>query len=86
MKALLEDPARPWKKGALIGGRDGRYSIRTERWRYTEYGDPEKAELFDCQIDPGEYTNLATDPKCAEMVVQLSKLLHGGPKACLPER
>jgi uncharacterized sulfatase len=42
MKPLLQNPARPWKKGAITmtGGGQNR-SIRTERWRYWEYGQRE---------------------------------------------
>jgi len=85
MKPLLENPDRPWKKGAIIGGRRGSLSIRTERYRYTEYGGPDRAELFDYQIDPGEYTNLVGDPKYADTLAKLRDLLHAGPKACLPD-
>jgi iduronate 2-sulfatase len=37
------------------------YSIRTERWRYTEWGTNGEhgRELYDHTSDPHEYTNLA---------------------------
>ena len=87
MKPLLEDPARAWKKGALMcGGRRGK-SIVTERWRYNEYaGRPDAAELFDHKNDPAEFHNLARDPRHGDVVAKLSALLRGGWKACLPER
>lgn len=84
MRPLLQNPTGPWKKGALIRSGADRRSIRTERWRYTEYGGPDRAELFDYEADPNEYYNLTGDPKHADVVAELSKLLHGGPEACLP--
>jgi len=85
MVPLLHDPQRPWKKGAftVTGSIRGR-TVRTERWRYTEWDSPEAAELYDHQNDPHEYNNLAKDPACADEVKELSKLLHGGWKAALP--
>ncbi|MEW6355881.1 MAG: sulfatase [Planctomycetota bacterium] len=86
MRRLLETPGAPWKKGALMhGGRKGR-SICTEKWRYNEYeGAPDQTELFDQAADPGEFANLAQDPKHTETVKELSAFLRGGWKACLPE-
>jgi uncharacterized sulfatase len=84
MVPLLRNPERPWKKGAFTSRKPGR-SIRTERWRYTEWGSPEKTELYDHQTDPKEITNLAKDPKYKTTVAELSQLLHAGWKACLPE-
>ena len=86
MKSLLEKPDRPWKKGAITSsGKTGR-GICTERFRYNEYADkPDKTELFDHQTDPEERVNVAKDSKYAETVKELSALLKGGWKACLPE-
>jgi iduronate 2-sulfatase len=53
------------------------YSLRTDRYRYTEWdGGKQGAELYDHDKDPHEYTNLAQDPKHAETVKQLSAKLH----------
>jgi len=55
------------------------YTIRTERWRYTEWGPDAKygAELYDHWNDPKEYDNLALAPSeqgtVAEMKVLLKK-------------
>ena len=84
MKPLLEDPSRPWKKGALMwGGRRGR-SIVTERWRYNDYlGKRARTQLFDHQTDPNEFKDLAKDPEQADTAKELKALLEGGWKACL---
>ncbi len=48
------------------------YSIRTERFRYTEWdGGKKGAQLFDYDADPGELRNLAADPTFANTVTQL---------------
>ena len=52
-------------------------SVRTERWRYTEWAAGKRGvELYDQQNDPKEYRNLASDPKQAETMATLKKLLH----------
>ena len=92
---LLDDPRRSWKKAAFTevargpkrGAASGEIayigiSMRTERWRYTEWDDGERGvELYDHSRDPDELRNLARDPKYAETVRHLSKMLHAGWKA-----
>ncbi len=78
-KPLLNDPNLPWKKMAftqvqrgVIAGR----SIRTERWRYTEWdGGKQGVELYDHNTDPGEYYNLARETKHALTIAKLKRLL-----------
>lgn len=50
-------------------------TVRTERWRYTEWPDG-TAELYDHQKDPFEYSNLAGRRKFAHTVAELRALLH----------
>jgi len=90
LKPLLDDPQRAWKKGAFTevtrGQKLGR-SVRTERWRYTEWdGGAEGVELYDHDADPRELKNLATDPAHAGTVGELKALLAGGWKAALPAK
>lgn len=85
MKPLLIDPEREWKKGAFTAmGLSGQLSVRTDRWRYTEWNTPDMAELYDHQSDPHEFTNLAGKPEYAETVAELHTLLQGGWRAALP--
>ncbi|MBI1354401.1 MAG: sulfatase-like hydrolase/transferase [Acidobacteria bacterium] len=53
------------------------YSIRTERWRYTEWGPRGRqgVELYDHLADPHEFTNHAEDPDYLEQVRMLSDRL-----------
>lgn len=77
---LLRNPQAPWDKPAFtqVKRKDlfGR-SIRTERWRYTEWkGGKAGIELYDHDLDPEEFNNLATDEKYKSTVIKLAKLLH----------
>ena len=79
----LNDPARPRDRGALtVVSHDnaaagqpldptkmGR-SLRTDRWRYTEWFDGSR-ELYDHDADPHEYHNLAGDADWAEKIAEL---------------
>ncbi len=76
---LLRDPAAPWDKPARSVTQRGRSfgrSVRTERWRYTEW--PGGAELYDHSADPHEQKNLAADPAHAGTLAELKKLLPPG--------
>jgi arylsulfatase A-like enzyme len=57
---------------------DSGYSIKTLRYRYSEWGvDGEAgAELYDHQTDPNELKNLAADPRQKQHVQQLSRQLR----------
>lgn len=82
---LLDDPNRPWKQAAYTQVQRGRImgrSVRTERWRYTEWDDGRAGvELYDHDHDPKEYANLAKDPKHADTVNELKRLLREGSKS-----
>ena len=90
LKPLLDDPQRAWKKGAFTqvarGDKMG-YSVRSERFRYTEWdGGAGGAELYDHDADPRETKNLAADPAHARTVEEHQALLRGGWKAALPPK
>src|SRR4029453_16067873 len=53
------------------------YSIRNERWRYTEWDDGKKGvELYDETADPVETHNLAADPNHRTIAENMQKLLR----------
>ena len=53
------------------------YSIRTEKWRYTEWdGGKRGAELYNEQNDPREEKNLAADPEHRKVVGDMQRLLR----------
>ena len=80
---LLRDPGAQWNHPALTqvlrGPATARfkgYSVRTERWRYTEWDDGKRgSELYDEDSDPNELRNLAEDPKHARVVAEMRALL-----------
>ena len=77
---LLRNPGARWDKPALSYLRRGQVlgvSVRTERYRYTEWDEGRQgAELYDHQTDPTESRNLAQDPKHAKTVAKLKPLLR----------
>jgi arylsulfatase A-like enzyme len=79
---LLHNPNGPWDQLAFsIWSEDGKTvhgtAVRTPQWRYAEYGPAAAngAMLFDVHADPMELTNLANDPKHAQVRASLSKLI-----------
>jgi uncharacterized sulfatase len=98
---LLADPSRPWKQGAFtMLARDAGYgsgapkqvvylgkSVRTERFRYTEWDQRRRGvELYDHLNDPGELNNLAAESAHDALAKELHRLLEQGWKSALPEK
>ncbi len=71
-------------------GDDGKrifgYSLRTPRWRYTEWdAGKEGHELYDHDADPKELTNLADKADQAATVAELSAQIREAVKASFPK-
>jgi iduronate 2-sulfatase len=67
------------------GNRIFGYTLRTPRWRYTEWDEGHAGrELYDHADDPRELTNLAADSAHAQTVEQLAQQLHAATKASFP--
>ena len=87
---VIEQPTRPWKTAAFSqfgGAAYGGISMRTEKYRYTEWGQngSRGVELYDYDADPDETVNIADLPENAELATHLSERLHAGWRAALPE-
>jgi uncharacterized sulfatase len=87
---LLADPAAAWEKPAITQVDRGNpnagnpanksfmgYSVRTERYRYTQWAGGDKGEqLYDYESDPKELKNLAGDGGSKEIVEKMRGLLE----------
>ena len=90
---LLDDPGSEWDgmaftqilrpgNGKPVMGR----SIRTARWRYTEWDEGQEGrELYDHNNDPGEFTNLAEDPAYEKILRELRQQLQASVSGRVPE-
>lgn len=91
LAGMLKDPSSPGRGWALTqvtrggGGNAGNpggrrffgYSLRTPRWRYTEWDEGRQGrELYDHDTDPREITNLAEQSAHAAVVTELSQQLR----------
>jgi arylsulfatase A-like enzyme len=82
---LLANPDVDWKRAVfsqfprrVAGGTTMGYSVRTSRYRYTEWKDASgSVELYDLAADPFNDLNLARQPQYREQVLELAQLLHG---------
>lgn len=79
LRPLLNNPKAKWMRPAFTQVQRAAfpgYSVRTERWRYTEWDDDAKgAELYDHDRDPRELKNLAADPKYAQPLAEMKALV-----------
>lgn len=81
LRPLLEDPKMAWGRPAFIQTLyvdvPG-YSVRTERWRYVEWGraGEQGIELYDQAFDPQEMNNLGNHSLYEDVRVQLSALVN----------
>ncbi|WP_390620881.1 sulfatase [Thalassoglobus neptunius] len=91
--SILKDPSEAGRGWALTevmrGGKQNRrygYSLRTPRWRYTEW-DSGKAgrELYDHDADPLEQTNLADQEEYQALIAKLSSQIEEAVSGTFPE-
>ena len=79
LRPLLDNPQANWDRPAYTQvqrGKTAGRSVRTERWRYTEWdGGKAGVELYDHEKDPGEYYNVAADPKNTDVVAQMKSIV-----------
>jgi arylsulfatase A-like enzyme len=95
---LLDDPNRNWKKAAFsqyprgsLKERDKMvmgYSMRTERFRYTEWKHLRSRkilarELYDHKRDPQENVNVIDDPRYTTVLKNLEGMMKRGWKSML---
>ena len=85
---MLRDPALPgrgWALTQVTRGSFSGYSLRTPRWRYTEWDEGRKGrELYDHETDPKELVNLANNPVHEKTAMELSPQLRAAVKSSFP--
>ncbi len=71
---LLTDKKTKWQRPALTTHGRNNHGLRTPRWRYIRYADGSE-ELYDHETDPGEWRNLADNPKLVDTKKRLARWL-----------
>jgi arylsulfatase A-like enzyme len=82
----LKDPEAPGKEFAYTVVKRGDQlglAIRFDHWRYTEWGSPDQAELYDLDSDPKEFTNLVGQPSHAATLGRARQLLEQAQRLAL---
>jgi iduronate 2-sulfatase len=78
--SLIKNPGAKWEHPAYTQVQRGNipgHSVRTEKWRYTEWNYGKNAqELYDEVNDPKELRNLAVDTKYADVIKEMKALLY----------
>jgi arylsulfatase A-like enzyme len=71
---LAANPTAAWNRPALTTYGPDNHAIRSERYRYIRYDDGSE-ELYDHNVDPHEWYNLATRPESTPIIQNLAPLL-----------
>lgn len=70
----LSDPASAEDRDVFLPHMNpGEYAVINRDWRYIRYGE-DGEELYDLNVDPNEWHNLAQDPKHAARKVELRRV------------
>lgn len=79
---FLSDPSARWEFPSVIEFRRGNAAVRDDRFRYIRYADGSE-ELYDHQVDPHEWNNLASLPSMRATIqrLTLSLPLEWAPRA-----
>jgi len=75
LRAVLADPAASVREAAFSVSAGKGHFVRTADWAYMRYRD-DTEELYDMKLDPGQFTNLASDPKRAQEKEKLFEILQ----------
>ncbi|MDR3196825.1 MAG: sulfatase [Planctomycetaceae bacterium] len=74
IRPLLEHPETVTETTAVSTYGYNNHTVRTKDWRYIRYADSSE-ELYDEQVDPHEWKNLASKPELAKVKAKLAKYL-----------
>ena len=80
LRPLLLNSTAEWSHPAFTQVQRGQapgHSVRTDRWRFTQWdGGAKGEELYDQETDPQELHNLAALPKYASTVAEMKALFQ----------
>ena len=85
LQALLENPDAAWEHVAISTLEQNNHAVRDARWRYIRYADGSE-ELYDHQIDPNEWSNLAAESPTPTHAKVIGRLKSHLPKTNVPQR
>ncbi|MDZ4852531.1 MAG: sulfatase [Pirellulaceae bacterium] len=71
---LFKNPTEPWDRAVVSTWLPNNHVVIKDHWRYIHYKEGAD-ELYDLSGDPDEFTNLAADPKFAELKASLARWL-----------
>ncbi|MDA7527368.1 sulfatase [Planctomicrobium sp.] len=77
---LLKDPKAKWKQPAITTHGRKNHAVRSDQYRYIQYEDGSE-ELYDHEVDPGEFNNLAGEASMKSTLEEHKKWL---PKKNVP--
>lgn len=76
----LDDPSVEVREMAfsMNNWRGKTYLLRTKKWAYIQYDEDAGSgiELFNMELDPGQYNNLANNPQYADVVAEFKEQLQ----------
>jgi len=86
LQRLLDNPNADWKHVAISTLGQNNHAVRDERWRYIRYADGSE-ELYDHQVDPNEWNNIASKPLRSGLHTKvIGRLKKHLPKTNSPQR
>ncbi|MCU0379111.1 MAG: sulfatase [Bacteroidales bacterium] len=74
LRKLIENPSMETGRSIVTTWRKDCYSIRDKSFRYIRYSGGGE-ELYNHEMDPGEFVNLADETSCADEIQRLKELL-----------
>ena len=86
LRPLIDNPDNAWEHVAISTLGQSNHAVRDERWRYIRYADGSE-ELYDHQVDPNEWNNLAAREAIApDHLKVIERLKNHLPKTNAPQR